>query len=169
MDHENHYHFKTTRSDYIKFVLVLIGILVLSLLLEWFWGNFSMARWMREFMAFFFLVFAMFKLYDLEGFVNSYIGYDLIAQKVKAYAYIYPFIELALAFGYFINWPTINWVTVIVTGIGALGVWQQLKRKTSIRCACLGTAIKLPLTTVSLVEDLGMGIMALILLVQHYL
>ena len=44
--------------------------------------------------------------------------------------------------------------------IGAVGVLRALLRKDTIRCACLGTALNLPMTTVTLVEDLVMAAMA---------
>ena len=94
----------------------------------------------------------------------SYIGYDIVARIFTPYAYIYPFIELALSFGYFLNLPYINLFTVVIMITGAVGVAQQLLRGSKIKCACLGTYVKLPLTTVSLVEDLTMGVMALVLL-----
>jgi hypothetical protein len=166
MDHDHNHAEEGTRQDYLKFAGVIAIIFLASLGMEWYWGNFVAERFMREIMAFFFLVFGLFKLYDIHGFVDSYIGYDLIARRSKAYAYLYPFIELFLAFGYFINWPPINYVTVVVTTIGAIGVARQLLRGGKIRCACLGTYIKLPLTTVSLIEDLSMGLMALVLIIS---
>ena len=36
-----------------------------------------------------------------------------------------------------------------------------------IRCACLGTALNLPMTTITLVEDLGMAAMAAVMLFTH--
>ena len=51
--------------------------------------------------------------------------------------------------------------------IGSLGVLRALLDKRAIRCACLGTAIKLPMTTVTLVEDLGMAAMAAVMLVIY--
>ena len=50
--------------------------------------------------------------------------------------------------------------------IGAAGVLKALMDKRIIRCACLGSVVNLPMTTVSLVEDLGMaplGALALVL------
>ncbi len=38
---------------------------------------------------------------------------------------------------------------------------QALLQKRTIQCACLGTALKLPMTKVTLGEDLLMGLMAL--------
>jgi hypothetical protein len=119
---------------------------------------------MTGFMAGFFLVFAGFKLIDLSGFADGYSTYDLLAKKVRGYGFVYPFIELALGCAYLTGFnPTLtNWATLVVMAFSSLGVFQVLREKRTVQCACLGTAIKLPLTTVTLAEDLGMAAMAAI-------
>jgi hypothetical protein len=164
MDHSHHNHEETTTKDYFLFGGVILFIFLMSFLLEYLKDGFSGQRLMREFMGVFFLVFGIFKLLDLKGFVMSYIGYDVIARKFTGYAYAYPFIELLLALGYFLNIFATNYATLILMVIGSIGVTRELLRGSKIKCACLGTYIKLPLTTVSLVEDLSMGAMALALI-----
>lgn len=149
-----------TAKDYILFALVILIILAVALVYK-FYAGFGAMDFMRVFMGVFFLIFAVFKLLDLKGFAMSYIGYDIIASKFTAYAYAYPFIELALALGYFLNIGATNYFTLGFMTVGSVGVLKQLMRGSKIRCACLGTYIKLPLTTVSLIEDVAMGLMAL--------
>jgi hypothetical protein len=55
--------------------------------------------------------------------------------------------------------PT-NIVTLVVMLIGSIGVLRAVLYKRRIRCACLGTSLNLPMTTVTIVEDLGMAAMA---------
>jgi hypothetical protein len=57
-----------------------------------------------------------------------------------------------------------NLATLILMLVGAVGVLKALLNKRAIRCACLGTALNLPMTTITLVEDLGMAAMAAIML-----
>ena len=166
MDHHDYNEQPGTR-DYVIFVLILLGILAAALLLAM-QAGFTVPLFLRLFMGVFFVVFAAFKLADIKGFVESYIGYDLIAAKWKGYAYAYPFIELALGLGYLAGIKYLDLPTIILMAIGSAGVARQLLRKSNIRCACLGSFVKLPLTTVSLVEDVGMGIMALILLSLNF-
>ena len=163
MEHGQHMD-ETTLKDYLAFAGVLLGILLISLGYEGLHGGFIPVDFMRIFMGVFFLVFAVFKLLDLRGFAESYIGYDIIAKRFMPYAYAYPFLELALSFGFLFGIAYINFATVIVMATGSIGVIRELLRGSKIKCACLGTYIKLPLTTVSLVEDLVMGAMALILI-----
>lgn len=125
-------------------------------------GEGSWHTLMLDFMAGFFLVFSFFKLLDLQGFADAYQSYDIVAKRSRPYALAYPFLELALGIAYLVRWqPTLtNAVTLTVMLIGSLGVLRALLDKRAIRCACLGTALNLPMTTVTLVEDIGMAAMA---------
>ncbi|MEM8737611.1 MAG: MauE/DoxX family redox-associated membrane protein [Planctomycetota bacterium] len=140
-------------------VAYLLGVVVLIEALS---DSPSWARGMRHFMAGFFLVFSFFKLLDPAGFVSAYREYDLIAARSKAWAWSYPYIELVLGIAYLTNgWPIgINLVTLLLMSTGALGVVRALRDRKRIRCACLGTALSLPMTKVTLVEDLAMAVMA---------
>ena len=124
-------------------------------------------EWMSDFMAGFFLVFSFFKLLNLSGFVQAYLGYDLIAAKSAGYAWAYPFIELALGVAYLTRWqPQVtHWVTLAVMLVSAAGVLNALRKRQLIECACLGTVFKLPMSKVTLIEDLSMAAMAVAMLV----
>lgn len=148
-------------------LFLIVGyILGIVLLVAATTGDWSVEPIMRHFMAGFFVVFSFFKLLDLRGFVDTYRGYDLFARRSKAYAWAYPFIELGLGVAYLVNlYPVAtNLVTLIVMGIGAVGVLRVLVDKRSIRCACLGTALNLPMTKVTLIENMTMVVMALVML-----
>ncbi|MBX7109609.1 MAG: cation transporter [Chitinophagales bacterium] len=123
--------------------------------------------WMNNFMAGFFLTFSFFKLLDLHGFANGYATYDLLAKKWRAYGFIYPFIELLFGVSLLIggNLEWIYLVVVIVMGFSTLGVINSLRNKQIIECACLGTIFRVPLGTVTLIEDLLMVSMALLMLI----
>jgi copper chaperone CopZ len=124
---------------------------------------------MRYFMGGFFLVFSFFKLLDLRGFADAYRSYDFLARAIPAWSYAYPFVELALGAAYLLNLaPTVtNLATLILMLIGAIGVLKALVAKRAIRCACLGTALNLPMTKVTLVEDLVMAAMSAIALLGN--
>jgi hypothetical protein len=121
---------------------------------------------MRYFMAGFFLVFAFFKLLDLNAFADAYAGYDLLAARWRTWGFIYPFVELGLGMAYLANFAprTTAWVTVIVMGFSAIGVIRAVLDKRRIRCACLGSVFNLPMSTVTIVEDVGMVLMAVAML-----
>lgn len=110
---------------------------------------------MRIFMAGFFLVFSFFKLLDLKGFAESYAMYDIVANKINAWGYIYPFVELALGIAYLLNFEpfTTNIITFVVMTISIVGVLQSVLNKRKIKCACLGAVFNLPMSTVTIIED----------------
>jgi hypothetical protein len=108
------------------------------------------------------LVFSFFKLLDLAGFASSYSMYDLLAKKIPAYAFIYPFIELGLGTSYLLGYRPMltNAITLVVMSFSSIGVILAVANKQKIRCACLGTGFNLPMTTVTIIEDLLMAAMA---------
>jgi len=117
---------------------------------------------MRFFMGYFFLAFGGFKVIKLKGFAEAYGTYDLIAMRSSGYAYAYPFIELLLAFLFLTGNYLIaaNVITLTIMLVGALGVYKKLLQKEEIPCACLGVVFKIPMTYVTLFEDLLMAGMA---------
>ncbi len=117
---------------------------------------------MRSFMGFFLCLLAMLKLFNISGFADGYQKYDILAKRSRAYAYTYPFIELALGISYLANFNHLltNIATLVVMIIGTIGVVKSLRAGLDLRCACLGTVLNVPLSTVTLVEDIGMGLMA---------
>ena len=106
---------------------------------------------------------------DLRGFVEGYSTYDLLAQRIKNYGYVYPFLELGLGLLYLVQiWPLFtNIATVLLLGFSGIGVARKLLRHEKFQCACLGTFLKVPLTKVTLIEDFGMAAMALMMLLMQ--
>ncbi len=144
-------------------LLLIVGYLIgVVVLIAWATGEWAPMTMMRWFMGGFFLTFSFFKLLDLHGFVTAYRGYDLLAKRSRGWAYAYPFVELALGALYVLAlWPVwINSFTLAIMLIGAIGVLRALLDKRRIQCACLGTALNLPMTKVTLIEDLTMAAMA---------
>ena len=121
---------------------------------------------MLLFIGIVFLILSGLKLLDVKGFANMFSKYDLIAKKSKTYAYIYPFIELILGISFILKLGIIPAAitTVIIMGIGSIGVGKNVFSKNKLKCACLGAKIKVPLTRFTLVEDLVMFAMGLMIL-----
>jgi hypothetical protein len=124
---------------------------------------------MRHFMGFFLVIFAMFKLFDLSGFAEGFAMYDLIAKRWRSYALAYPFIELAVGLAYLADFLPLA-ASVVLLGvmlISVIGVLWALHKGLDVTCACLGTVLKVPLSTVAVVEDLGMVAMASVMLLTR--
>ena len=117
---------------------------------------------MARFMGGFFLVFGGLKLLDLRGFVSAYAMYDLLAARVTAYGWLYPFLEVGLGLAYLAvpGQANLHLATLGLMAFSSVGVILAVTRGEKLKCACMGTAFNLPMTTVTIVEDLGMAAMA---------
>jgi len=144
--------------------LILGYITVASFLLNR--NPFSSHGFMLDFMGMFYIVFSFFKMLDLEGFPDSFRMYDPLARKVPVYAMVYPFIETALGLMFLLRfWVDIALVvTLVILGLTTIGVTKVLLDKKSIQCACLGTALKLPMTKATFIENSIMIVMAILML-----
>ena len=147
------------------FVLFTI-ILIISFIPAFNTGVVQPRLWMRYFMAGFFLCFSYFKLINLKGFADSYSMYDIIAKHFKAWGFIYPFIEFALGISYVLNFAPLstNITTAIIMGISSIGVIESVVNKKKIQCACLGAVFNLPMSTITIIEDLLMVGMAVVMI-----
>ena len=147
-------------------LLIIFYIASASVLLNY--KNWSWSEFMLDFMGLFYIVFSFFKKLDLKGFPESFRMYDPLAKRVPFYGKVYPFIETALGLMFLMRFE-INIaliITLIVLGITTIGVTKTLLDKKSIRCACLGTALKLPMTEATFIENAIMIVMATLMLIN---
>ena len=140
----------------------LIIILIFSLILSFSNNNFKFWSLMYSFMGYFLIFLSMFKFFDLKGFVEGFSTYDLITKAFRSYGYAYPFIEFFLGVSYLTksHLLLVNWLTLVIMAIGGIGVLKSILSGQKIKCACLGTVLNVPLSTVSILENFGMSTMA---------
>lgn len=167
--HDKHHSGAHARSwrDYIPLIaLVAVSILAALAIYRSYGPGMNPIRAMHAFMGIFLTIFALLKLFDLSGFADGFQMYDLLAKPIRPYAYLYPFIELGLGLGYltFQQPSIVYWATIVVMVFGSLGVFNALRKGLDLECACMGTVLKVPLSTVALVEDLSMAAMAALML-----
>lgn len=157
----------TQQGSLYPLVLILAYLSGTVVLLAWTSGHASLHALMAWFMGGFFLVFSFFKLLDVRGFADAYRSYDIVARAVPAWGYVYPLVELGLGVAYLTGWSLVmtNVATLVLMLIGSVGVFKTLLERRAIQCACLGTVLKLPMTKVTLIEDLGMAAMAALMLI----
>ena len=143
----------------------ITGASILLNIKPWDFSNF-----MLDFMGLFYIVFSFFKLLDLKGFPESFKMYDPLAKVIPLYGWVYPFIELILGLFFLmrIEIPIVLFITLVILGTTTIGVTKRLLDNKSIQCACLGTALKLPMTKATFIENSIMIIMAIIMLVNIY-
>ena len=123
---------------------------------------------MFDFMGLFFIVFSFFKMLDLKNFPTSFSMYDPLSKKIPFYGWVYPFIEIALGLMFLMRFE-LNialYVTIVILGITTFGVTKILMNKKNIQCACLGTALKLPMTEATLIENALMLSMSIFLVLS---
>lgn len=155
--------FKTYKPLIIVFLYILLGVVILQI-------NSGEIYWMEamnNFMGGFFLIFSFFKMLDLKNFALSYSSYDIVAKKWPGYGYLYPFIELAFGILFMLKaFPIFtSTATFVVMSISSIGVFQSILNKRKIQCACLGAVFNLPMSTITLIEDLLMVVMASAMLI----
>ena len=135
-------------------LLLVVGLIAIAAL--------AAQNWMMAFMGGFFTVFGAFKMLDIPAFANAYAKYDVVAKLFKPWGYAYPIIETALGLAFLFQFqvPTMLWVALVLSIIGAIGVIQANLSKQTIQCACLGTVFQLPMSVVTIIENVGMAAMA---------
>lgn len=159
----------STWKNYMP-LATIIGLILLTTIVLSFrdsqHGSFVASTTLSYFMIGFFLVFAGFKLIGLKGFAEGYSSYDLLARRIFAYGYVYPFIELFFGLAMIVN-PTFKPLLIaeiVVMGFSGIGVAIKLAKKEKFQCVCLGTILKVPLTKITVIEDFGMATLALVML-----
>jgi len=154
-------------STYKPILIIFAYITIISIISATKQNQFHLMQAMNIFMAGFFLTFSFFKMLDLKGFAESYSMYDIVAKKIKAWGYVYAFVELALGIAYATNFQPLvtNLVTFVVMAISIIGVLQSVLNKRKIQCACLGAVFDLPMSTVTIIEDALMIVMSGIMLI----
>ncbi len=154
-------------QTYKPILLIFSYIAGISILLAFQNGGFDFMLFMRVFMAAFFLLFSFFKLLDLRGFAESYQMYDIIAKKIPIWGLLYPFVELFLGLAYLLDFQPFmtNLFCLIIMSVSLLGVLLAVFNKNKIRCACLGSVFNLPMSTITIIEDGLMIIMAFFMLI----
>jgi glutaredoxin len=107
---------------------------------------------------------ALQKLQDVESFSSMFLGYDLLARRWVPYSYLYPFLEGGA--GILMLAGALVWlaapVALVIGTIGAASVFKAVYvDKRELKCACVGGSNNVPLGFVSLIENVGMVLMAL--------
>lgn len=147
--------------------LIFIYLIAGTMLLQQ--DKFSIGGFMFDFMGLFFIVFSFFKFLDYKGFPQAFAQYDPLAKRSYFYGKTYPFIELLLGIMFLLRWQLVAALltTVIILSITTFGVIYILFDKSKINCACLGTALKLPMTEATLIENMIMLVMATAMIFQQ--
>mgnify|MGYP000312164401 CR=1 FL=1 len=145
---------------FLIFTYIIAGTLLLQK------NNFHITGFMFDFMGLFFMVFSFFKFLDYRNFPKAFAQYDPLAKRSSFYSKIYPFMETLLGIMLLLRLELIFALvaTIIILSITTIGVVYSLFYKSKINCACLGTALKLPMTEATLIENMIMLVMTVAML-----
>ena len=126
------------------------------------------SEFMFTFMGLFYVVFSFFKFLDVKGFASSFVMYDPLAKRLPNYGLVYPFTELLLGFFFLMRFQLDLALisTIVILGITTIGVTKSLLSKQSIKCACLGSVLNLPMTKATFIENTIMIAMAFFMILN---
>lgn len=157
-------------SDFFPLLGAVLSVVVLSLIFISLFPDVSFSTFdsTRVFMGFFFLVFGGLKAWNTKGFADAFSMYDPFAKRSRRYARVYPSLEILLGVFYLagIGLLIVNVITFVLMTVGAYGVWQKLQEKEVIPCACMGAVFTIPMTWVTLGEDVLMATMAAVMFIS---
>ncbi len=147
-------------------IFAITALMATALVLNLYDG-FPLATWLKWFFAFSMVALAIQKLQDVDGFVNGFLGYDLLARRKVTYGYLYPYGEAFAGLGMMALITNMSWAVVPVAAvslfIGTIGAVSVFKAvyidKRDLKCACVGGGSNVPLGFISLTENLVMMLM----------
>ena len=157
-----------TKFQHLKpLLLILTYIFIASILMNY--NNWNLNEAMLDFMGLFYIVFSFFKMLDLKGFPESFMMYDPLAKRLPIYGKVYPFIETGLGLMLLMRFEVkiALIITLFILGVTTVGVTKILLDRKSIRCACLGTVLNLPMTEATFIENVIMIVMAISMLINN--
>ncbi|MBH27503.1 MAG: hypothetical protein CL786_05710 [Chloroflexi bacterium] len=139
-------------------LLALTIVIVSSLSIQTPFQNFDLDNWFITYMGLFFMLFSFLKLLNIKGFSLTFSRYDLLGKNIPGFSISYPFLEFCLGIAFLTNslLITANLTTLIFMISQSIGVGNVLRKKEIIQCACLGSSINLPVSYLTLIENLVM-------------
>ena len=150
-----------------KSIIILSSILFVVSFLNYLYLKQKDKEWdhkhlMNNIMGCIFILFGFLKIVNLPKFVPIFNNYDIISQKLPSYGYLYPFIEIALGIAYLKKYKlhNVNSITIILMIISFISVVISIRKGQNLRCGCLGSFLHIPLSYVTLSENIVMGLMS---------
>lgn len=148
-----------SKTSYQPIIAIFSVSLLISIATLYSGQNITLIKLTESFIAISMCLLAVQKLKDIESFSNQFLGYDLLAQKIVRYSYIYPFAELIagiLMLAGILTWLSAP-IALFIGSVGAISVFKAVYiNKRDIKCACVGGNSNVPLGFISLTENIMM-------------
>ena len=155
-------------TEPITYMPVLVVFLTAALLAA------ALEAGINGFMGIAISLLAMLKLMDVPAFAASFRRYDLLSQRWRSWAPLYPGFELLVGLGVLLQpqlTPLPQLLGTLALLLGVLGMVSVGKAvfldHLALNCACVGGNSRVPLGVVSFSETLAMAAMGLLMLAGH--
>ena len=158
--------FAKKTKTFLPLIIIFSLVVLWTLIRQYLYGA-NLTSAMLDFMGGFFLIFGGLKVANWKAFALSFRGYDPIAMRSSTYAMLYPAIEIMLGIAYQFRSPDLvyaNLTTIVILSATTFGVWKKLNEKSEIKCACLGGFFSIPLSWLTIFENVLMVAMAMAML-----
>jgi hypothetical protein len=162
--------FKQRAKPYTLLLVAFGAVLVFATVATFIEGYLQWHVFMQYLMAGYFLIFGLMQTTTIKKSAKMFQQYDPIAKKLPIYGYLYPLIQISLGVAYLL-WVSpiiVNLIAATVLFFNMIGVIGVLEQKKQVRCGCLGGAMKVSVSWVTLVESAVMFVMALGMLVYFF-
>lgn len=123
------------------------------------------------FLGLWLIQFGMVKLFDIDDFANKFTQYDVFGSRARVYAYVFPFIQIALGLAYLgVFHPQATSILLLVAAlINLIGLYKQYDNVPLFKGVSLSGFLRTPLREAAIVENTLMIAMALAYLLTHKL
>ncbi len=113
---------------------------------------------MNRFMGSVFVLFGVLKLVNLQQFVALFRKYDVISQQWRGYAFMYPFLEIGVGIGLLVGsgLQVLYIFVLVLMSVSLASVTRSIYTGKQLRCGCLGSLFNIPLSYVTVAENLLM-------------
>ena len=159
------------QTSYFPIIVVFIVAALLTLAITYpFSSPFNIQMLIMKFIGLSMIILGLLKLQNIQGFVNGFLGYDLLARRYVPYAFVYPYVEVFG--GLLMVAGTLSVVSIpLMFFIGGIGGTSVVKAvyidKRELKCACVGGDSNVPLGFVSFLENAAMFSAALWMLATY--
>ncbi|RPJ68837.1 glutaredoxin [Alteromonas sediminis] len=144
------------KASYFPVIAVFTVAALLTLIMHLPFASFSVQTIVMQFIGMAMVLLGLLKLQNIQGFVNGFLGYDLLARRYVPYAFVYPFAEVLgglLMVGSLLPQISIP-LMLFIGGIGGVSVFKAVYiDKKALKCACVGGDSNVPLGFVSFLEN----------------
>ena len=145
-------------SSLILISSIFISLYIINYLYIYYNDDQEESSLMNNFMGTILILFGSLKLINLKKFSIIFKKYNIISQNLVLYSYLYPFIEIILGVLLLLKY-NLNYVykiVLILMIISLISVSLSIYKGDKLRCGCLGSLFHLPLSYVTISENIIM-------------